>query len=250
MSSNIGNLLFETCIGHIDDVALAQKYEIKRIELNCALNLGGLTPSLAMVKQARALYSGKIIVMIRCRPGGFTYSHKEMAVHFQDIEIFRPYVDGYAFGCLRDNGEIATELLGQIREITQGKELAFHRAFDLVTDCDKAMQELIICGVDRVLSGGLKKLAQDGWQNLRHLQQKYGQSIVILAGGGVKANNILDLAEKTGIKEFHASLLTMKYNRDSKADLSYATQDENNHYEGLDESQLREMLNEISGHVV
>jgi len=250
MSSNTNSIVFEICLGNIDDVVLAAKYEVKRIELNYAINSGGLTPSLAMVKQARQIFPNKIIVVIRYRPGGFTYSSREMALHLQDIAILKPYVNGFAFGCLTESAEIDLENLKRIRAATKGKELAFHRAFDLVSDDDIAMQNLITYGVERVISGGSQKYAVKGWEKLAYLQRQYGQSITILAGGGIKANNIVDLRDKTGINEFHASLLTKKYNRDSSASLSYSGSDEENHYSGLDESQLREMIKEISGLMV
>ena len=42
----INNTQIEICIGNIDDALIASKYPIDRIELNSALELGGLSPSL------------------------------------------------------------------------------------------------------------------------------------------------------------------------------------------------------------
>ena len=42
----INNNKIEICLGNIQDVATLNKYPVDRIELNSALELGGLTPSL------------------------------------------------------------------------------------------------------------------------------------------------------------------------------------------------------------
>ena len=46
----INNILIEICIGNIKDTIIASKYPIDRIELNSALELGGLSPSLETLK--------------------------------------------------------------------------------------------------------------------------------------------------------------------------------------------------------
>ena len=48
--------MLELCVGGIDDVLLAQQAAVPRIELNSAIALGGLTPSLQLMQHARKAY--------------------------------------------------------------------------------------------------------------------------------------------------------------------------------------------------
>ncbi len=148
-------IYFEVCCGNIDDVLLCQKHKVKRIELNLALYIGGLTPSLGLAKLAREAYDGEIIAMLRPRAGGFIYNDAEMKVIFEDLEALKPYVDGFVFGSLNSDKTIDVENLKKVRDLSTGKQLAFHRAFDLVDDYKKAIEQLIELKVDRVLTGGL-----------------------------------------------------------------------------------------------
>ena len=49
----INNILIEICCGSVDDCITAQKANADRIELNHALEMGGMTPSLATLKLAK-----------------------------------------------------------------------------------------------------------------------------------------------------------------------------------------------------
>ncbi|WP_155730314.1 copper homeostasis protein CutC, partial [Streptobacillus moniliformis] len=55
--------------GNIEDIIIAEKLNISRIELNQGLSIGGLTPSHALVKQALKISTKDIVVMIRPREG-------------------------------------------------------------------------------------------------------------------------------------------------------------------------------------
>ena len=77
----------EICTASAEDCALAEQSGADRVELNCALMLGGLTPSLGALRESRAAIRIPLIGMIRPRAGGFCYSAGEFKVmSFQ----FRP----------------------------------------------------------------------------------------------------------------------------------------------------------------
>ena len=46
----INNILIEICIGNVEDALKADRYPIDRIELNSALELGGLSSSVETLK--------------------------------------------------------------------------------------------------------------------------------------------------------------------------------------------------------
>ena len=49
----INNITIEICIGNPDDAMTAAEYPIDRIELNTALELGGLTVNTALLKAVK-----------------------------------------------------------------------------------------------------------------------------------------------------------------------------------------------------
>ena len=59
--------LVEICCGSYEDALNAYYGRAKRIELNSALHLGGLTPSIASLKLTKKNTNLKIITMIRPR---------------------------------------------------------------------------------------------------------------------------------------------------------------------------------------
>ena len=64
----INNTIIEVCIGNISDALTASKYPIDRIELNSALELGGLSPSLETIKTLKEKTEVPLCCM--CRPRG------------------------------------------------------------------------------------------------------------------------------------------------------------------------------------
>jgi copper homeostasis protein len=92
-----------------------------------------------------------------------------------------------------------------MREIAAGKQLAMHRAFDLLTDPYLALEQLVGMGFDRVLSSGLAKSAWDGAGVLRRLHLAAADRIAIMPGGGVNAKNAAEIIHQTGCRELHGS---------------------------------------------
>ena len=156
--------LVEICCGSYEDALNAYYGRAKRIELNSALHLGGLTPSIASLKLAKKNTNLKIITMIRPRGAGFCYNDIEFEVMKEDARcMLENKADGIAFGCLNQDGSInekqTKEMIDIIKEY-QG-EVVFHRAFDCVADPYAAIELLIHLGVDRILTSGLKPKAME-----------------------------------------------------------------------------------------
>src|SRR5271156_5174990 len=60
----------EICTASVEDCVQAERGGADRVELNCALMLGGLTPSLAALREACAPVRLLIIARIRPQPAG------------------------------------------------------------------------------------------------------------------------------------------------------------------------------------
>ena len=200
--------MIEICCGSYEDALNSYKGKAKRIELNSALHLGGLTPSLASLILTKKNTDLKVICMVRPRGAGFHYNDIEFEVMKEDAKILMENgSDGLAFGCLDSEGNIdinqTKEMIKIIKEYNG--EVVFHRAFDCVSDPYKAIEILIELGVDRVLTSGLKPKAMDGIELIKELQSKYGNQIEILAGSGMNAANAKEMMDQTGIYQVHSS---------------------------------------------
>lgn len=243
--------VIEVCCGSYDDALASYKGGAKRIELNSALYLGGLTPSLASLILTKKNTDLKVITMVRPRGAGFCYSDEEFETMKLDTRLMlESGADGIAFGCLNADGEIDVEqtkvIIGIIKEF--GKEVVFHRAFDCVKDADKAIETLIDLGVDRILTSGLKAKAMDGLEMIKHLQAKYGDKIELLAGSGMNASNALEMMEKTGISQVHSSCKSWKNDPTTSGEsvnYCYASAPHENDYDIVDEELVRKIVNSI-----
>ena len=174
--------IVEICCGSYEDALNAYRGGASRIELNSALHLGGLTPSLASLVLTKKHTDLKVITMIRPRGAGFCYSEDEFEVMKADTLLMMEHgADGVAFGCLKEDGSINVKQSQQIIDIVKeyGGEVVFHRAFDCVKDPYQAIEKLIEMGVDRVLTSGLQSKAIDCIELIQKLQEKYGHQIEI-----------------------------------------------------------------------
>lgn len=198
----------EVCCGSYYDALQAQYGGAKRIELNSALHLGGLTPSLATLLKVKEKTDLEVICMVRPRGAGFCYSDEDFEVMKLDAEILLDNgADGIAFGCLNEEGDINISQTREMVNIIKSyhKTAVFHRAIDCVNDIDESMNILITLGVDRVLTSGLQSKALRDKEMIKYLYDAYGNSIEILAGSGINAGNVKKFLDYTGIDQVHSS---------------------------------------------
>ena len=245
------NRMIEICCGSYDDALASYRGGAKRIELNSALYLGGLTPSLASLILTKKNTDLKVITMVRPRAAGFCYTNEEFETMKLDVTLMLENgADGIAFGCLTSDSEIDVKQTKEIVDIIKSfnKEVVFHRAFDCVRDVDKAMNTLIELGVDRVLTSGLKPKAMDGIEMIKYLQDKYGDRIEILAGSGMNASNAKEMMDRTGISQVHSSCKGWRNDATTSGkyvNYCYAGDPHQNDYDVVDEELVRKIVNSI-----
>lgn len=197
-----------------EDAKLALESGADRIEFCADYVSGGVTPDLDEFILLRSQFpEAKIHVMIRPRDGDFVYSAYKidlMSAQIQDFESAG--ADGFVFGVLHSdntvNVESCRELLSAIKNRKERKAV-FHRAIDLVPNREEAFQQLIDLGFDGVLSSGGAKNAVDGSEQLTKLHNKFGKHLQIIAGGGVRVNN-LDAVLATGVEWIHSAAWDMR----------------------------------------
>ena len=241
----------EICCGGYEDALAAYRGGAKRIELNSALYLGGLTPSVGTLLLTKQHTDLKVIVMVRPRGAGFCYGDADFAVMQADAEqMMKNGADGIAFGCLDKEAGLHEAQIRAIVEIVKRYhgEAVFHRAFDCVSDQDGAMEKLIEMGIDRVLTSGGRPKATDGAARIAALQKKYGDRIEILAGSGVNADNAAELMEKTGIRQVHSSCkgwLCDPTTNGPDVSYSYTEEPDRDAYEIVDEALVKRLVETI-----
>ena len=65
--------MIEVCAGSYQDCIVAYQGKAKRVELNSALSVGGLTPSVASLVRVKKETDLTVICMVRPRAAGFCY---------------------------------------------------------------------------------------------------------------------------------------------------------------------------------
>jgi copper homeostasis protein len=200
------NFKIEICAFHIDSCVIAERCGAARVELCDNPVEGGTTPSYGAIKQAREKMSIRLYPIIRPRGGNFFYSDEEFAMMQNDIAICRQLrCDGISVGISKINGEIDTERFRQIVEWAGPMGVTCNRVIDSAPDIFKALEDIISCGCERVLTSGQRSAAPDAAATLKKMVEQAGDRIIVMPGAGVKSTNIAALGAATGAKEFHAS---------------------------------------------
>jgi copper homeostasis protein len=198
--------IFEVCAFNIQSAVIAEKAGAARVELCDNPIEGGTTPSYGTIKTTREKISILLYPIIRPRSGNYFYSEEEYEIIRNDIQICRELgCDGISVGAQTMNSEIDTEMLKRIVEWAGPMGVTCNRAFDCAPDPFKALEDVISCGCERILTSGLKSAAPDAGELLGKLVKQAGERIIIMPGAGIKSTNIRKLAEESGAKEFHGS---------------------------------------------
>ena len=124
-------------------------------------------------------------------------------------------IDGVAIGCLLEDGSIDYDNCCRLIEATKGLPVTFHRAFDVANNPFLALEVIHSMGVQRILTSGQQNKAIDGLNLLTQLQQATPEDLKIMVASGIDESNIREIANKTKVSAFHASLRVEKPNFNS-----------------------------------
>jgi copper homeostasis protein len=81
--------------------------------------------------------------------------------------------------------------------------VTFHRAFDVTRTPEKAFEDVVSLGVDRLLTSGAAPSALEGAELIARLVQKAGDRIIVMPAGGINERTAARVAEQTGATELH-----------------------------------------------
>ena len=200
----------EICAGDYASAVAALRGGADRIELCSGLSEGGITPSLALIEKAVELERIKVHVLIRPRPGDFLYTHDECAIIIRDIRLaVEAGADGVVVGCLTPDGQVDADMLSSFVAAAGGRNVTFHRAFDVCKSPLQALQTIADCGCNRILTSGQAATATQGIPMIKELVRVSPANITIMAGSGVNPSNALAILREAGVAELHASARTV-----------------------------------------
>jgi copper homeostasis protein len=200
-------ILVEACVDSVASSVAAERGGARRLELCDALFDGGTTPSAGMIAACKEAVSIPVFVMIRPRGGGFVYSDAEHDVMRRDVVVARELgADGAVIGGLRPDGSVDLALVRSLVQAAQGLPVTFHRAFDLTPDSEASLESLAAAGVQRILTAGGPSTAADGATALAKLVRQAGYRLIVMAGGGVREENVRGLVSVSGVREVHVRL--------------------------------------------
>ncbi|WP_258061722.1 copper homeostasis protein CutC [Arthrobacter sp. ZGTC412] len=206
----------ELAVESAEGVRLAASVGAARVELCAALaETDGITPSIATVEQACQV-DLPVHVLVRPRPGSFTYSAEELEVLERDVvAALEAGAAGVVVGMLTDDGGPDVAALLRVSEVARSHspaaEVTFHRAFDAAlaagVDPGDALTRLNRAGVDRVLTSGGSPDCTAGLPMLARLVElgrNHAPSLQIMAGGGVRLE-LMSALVASGVNAVHTS---------------------------------------------
>lgn len=203
------SIALEICADSAESAVAAEQGGARRIELCSNLLEGGITPSAGLISTVRSKVTLQLCVMIRPRGGDFCYTADEFEIMEQDVVTAKQLgADGIVFGILKEDGNVDTARTRHLVEIARPLKSTFHRAFDMSRDFLKALEDVVGCGVDRVLTSGGEQKVENAIATVAELVQAANHRVAVMVGGGINELNVHRIISQTGAREVHASVRT------------------------------------------
>jgi len=205
------SVTIEICVEGVDGLIAAQNAGADRVELCASLIEGGLTPSFGVVSTALSVATVPFHVIVRPRGGDFLYSEAEHLSMLLDVSMLKDLgVKGVVIGCLTADGKIDEVRMSELVAAARPMSVTCHRAFDMTVDPVEALEALIRCGIDRVLTSGQRNTGIEGIPVLKAAVEQAKGRIVIMGCGELDAGNIAQVRDATGLSELHFAALKVE----------------------------------------
>ncbi|MDE5877603.1 MAG: copper homeostasis protein CutC [Muribaculaceae bacterium] len=196
----------EICCTDVASLVIAATAKVDRVELCADITVGGVTPSAGMIDRAVRLGVPSVNVLIRPRGGNFVYSEAEVKVMEADIAVAKSLgATGVVIGALDRDGKFDIAVMKRLCEAAEGMERIVSRAIDVAGSQYEALNTIIELGCERVLTSGGADSAPNGLAGLQRMVHQAAGRVVIMAGGGVRPENVMDLYDVSGISAFHTT---------------------------------------------
>lgn len=198
----------EAAVETLESALAGERAGVDRVELCANLGEGGTTPDAGLIAAVAGQLQVPVFVMIRSRPGDFVYTDEEIRIMTRDIQAIGPLgASGFVLGALAPDHRVDVERTRALVDAAEGLPVTFHRAFDLTPSPTEALEELIQIGVGRVLTSGTAATASEGVDVIAALTEVARDRIGILAGGGIRDHNVVEIIRRTRVGEVHARFI-------------------------------------------
>lgn len=199
-------LLLEICVFNINTALAAEQAGANRLELCENYANGGTTPSYGYLKTAREKISIPVFPMIRPRAGDYCHTKEEIEIIRKDILLCKELgFEGVVFGLLNPDGTIDKENTARLVEAAYPLEVTFHRAFDRCREPLEALETVIACGCNRILTSGQEPKVMEGLPLIKQLVEQADDRIIIMPGSGLNSSNVASIIRTAGVTEVHTS---------------------------------------------
>ena len=196
--------MLEVIACSLTDALAAEQGGAHRIELISHFEVGGLTPSLGLVREVLRYVKIPVRVMLR---ESEDFNVADQAEQQRLCEVAKQFaalpLDGIVCGFL--NGDaLDHDLLARVLAAAAPLKVTFHRAFEELSDPLGAIQELKrYPNIDTILSSGGKGTPLEKVACLGRCQLVAPPEINMLAGGGMTDVMIQELRLHTKLTDFH-----------------------------------------------
>ena len=201
--------LLEISVETLGAAIAAQRGGAHLIELCAELAVGGVTPSVELIRAVREQVQLPIFAMVRPRAGDFVYSDAEFDSMRREVASAKQLgIDGVVLGLLTPDRRVDIPRTRELVQFARPLPITFHRAFDDAADLHGALEDVIQTGAARILTSGGAPTAPEGAAALAKLVAAAKNRVIIVPGSGINAANITQVAEQTRAREFHSGLGT------------------------------------------
>ena len=196
--------MIEIIASTVEDAIAAEKGGADRIELISNFEVGGLTPSLKIVRAVLDAVKIPVRVMLReTEDFQVRDDHERQRLCGLAACLSILPIDGIVCGFIT-NDSVDEELLQRIIVAAPQTKFTFHRAFEELRSPQNAIHQLKqFPAVDCILTSGGKGNREQKIENYRLCLEVASPEIMILAGGGMTDEMMGILQKQVGTQDFH-----------------------------------------------
>lgn len=236
----MSKVILEIAVFSVQSAIDAIQAGAHRIELCENPNEGGTTPSYGSLVVLSKQQTVPVFPIIRPRGGDFLYTDTEFQIMQRDVLVAKELgFKGVVIGLLNSDGSIDKIRTAELVSLAKPMQVSFHRAFDRCVDPMQGLEDIIETGCHRILTSGQVPNVANALPLIKQLVDIASGRIIIMPGSGVRANNIHEILQQTGVMEIHSSA---RQNNPSKMEFNRSSMNENLQSTGVDTDEIKMML--------
>jgi copper homeostasis protein len=193
----------EIAVTSLQDALNAVAGGADSVEISHDLAAGGLTPSHDLVRAVLDALSIPVHVIVRPHARGFRYGDDDIAGMLGDAAYFASAgVASVVFGAVDADNRLDIAQIQRFAAQIAPTPLTVHRALDTSAEPDASVAQLAGI-VPRILTSGAAANARDGREDTRRWVAQYGDQIEFVLSGGIRLEQLAELAAYTRAPVFH-----------------------------------------------